>query len=322
MRRSLTHVVVSAAAMSLSLSLSVSALAQNKQGCPPGSWFCADVSVAPPVQPAAPQHPQRQQAAPPPAELDEPEAPAEPAQPPPPARRQRRAPPPEVVYQQVPEPPPQVIIVTPGYGQYHHPVRPVPPPPVAEPQHRRWHPEFGLNLRAEGAAFGGRSSGASGAAGMGGVGLSLRYRPVPAFAFDLGVDVLAGHDFNGFQRVEVPITLSGLIYLNPRSRVQVYLLGGAHISRAQVRYDRPAKQLSLTDDGTEYGADYTYFGGQGGGGLEFRVSRRVALNLDVVGFVRKRIDDGRLPEFIDERTQQTTNTSGGALIRGGLTFWW
>lgn len=319
MRRSLTHVVVTAAAMSASVSMSLPALAQARNGCPPGSWFCADVSVAPQI-PAAPQQPQRQAA--PPAELEEPEAPAEPAPaPPPPVRRQRRAPPPEVVYQPVPEPPPQVIVVTPGYGGYHRPVRPVPPPPVAEPQ-RRWHPEIGLNLRAEGVALGGHGSGASGLAGMGGVGLSLRYRPVPAFAFDFGVDVLAGHDYNGFQRVEVPLTLSGLIYLNPRSRVQVYLLGGMHISRAQVRSDFAAKQLSLTDDGTQFGADYTYFGGQGGGGLEFRVSRRVALNLDVVGFVRKRIDEGRLPEFIDERTGQTTNTSGGALIRGGLTFWW
>ena len=322
MRRSLTHIVVTAAAMSFSLP----ALAQSKQGCPPGSWFCADVSVAPPAQPAAPQ---RRQAAPPPAELpselDEPDAPAEQA--PPPVRRRRRAPP-DVVYQPVPEPPPQVIVVTPGYDDepaptYRRPVRPVPPPPSASHRrHRRWHPEFGLNLRAEGVALGGRGSGASSAAGMGGVGLSLRYRPVPAFAFDLGVDVLAGHDFNGFQRVEVPVTLSGLIYLNPRSRVQVYLLGGAHISRAQVRSDVPAPQLARTDDGSQFGADYTYFGGQGGGGLEFRVSRRVALNLDVIGFVRKRIDDGRAPEFIDYDSGRTTNTSGGALIRGGLTFWW
>jgi hypothetical protein len=314
MRRSLTHVVVAAAAMSFSFPV----LAQTKQGCPPGSWFCADVSVAPPVQ-------VQKRAAPPPVEVDEPETPADPEPAPRPVRR-KRAKAPEVVYQDAPEPPPQVIIVTPGYDSpptYRRPVRPVPPPPERRARHhRRWRSEIGLNLRAEGVALGGRGAGASSTAGMGGVGLSLRYRPIPAFAFDLGVDVLAGHDFNGFQRVEVPVTLSGLIYLNPRSRVQFYLLGGAHISHAQVRADFPAPQLRLTDDGTQFGADYTYFGGQGGGGLEFRVSRRVALNLDVVGFVRKRIDDGRKPEFIDYDTGRTTNTSGGALIRGGLTFWW
>jgi opacity protein-like surface antigen len=163
-----------------------------------------------------------------------------------------------------------------------------------------------------------------GTAGMGGVGLSLRYRPVPHFAFDLGVDVLAGNDYNGFQRVEVPVTLNGMLYLNPRSRVQVYLMGGANISRAQVRSNQASPQLSLSQEGDQYGANYTYFGGQGGGGLEFRISRRVALNLDSLGFVRTRVDDhaDRSPEFIDYRTGRTTNVSGGALVRGGLTFWW
>src|SRR5690242_8176054 len=112
MRRCLTHVAVAAAA----LTLSFPALAQNKPGCPPGSWFCAeaDVNVAPP----AAQAPQRQQ--PPPPALEDPVEPAEPAAPPPQVVvRPRRpmppgAPPPVVVYQEVPAPPPQVIIVTPG----------------------------------------------------------------------------------------------------------------------------------------------------------------------------------------------------------------
>jgi hypothetical protein len=211
-----------------------------------------------------------------------------------------------------------VIIVTPGY--YRRPVRRVPPPPAA--RHKpRWRPEVGLDLRVEGLVLG-RSSGAARTAGMGGLGLSLRYRPIPHFAFDLGADVLAGHDYNGFQRIEIPVGLNGLIYFNPRSRVQFYLMGGAHISRAEVKSDFPARQLSLSADGTEYGATYTYFGGQGGGGLEFRLSKRFALHLDVLGFVRKRIDDGKVPEFIDYETGRTTNTSGGALIRGGVNFWW
>ncbi|MFT3774722.1 MAG: hypothetical protein QM820_55935 [Minicystis sp.] len=313
------------------MSLSLPALAQSKPGCPPGSWFCAeaDVNVTPPpqAQPAPAPERARPQIPPPPAAPevvdDEPVAPAEPVAPPP-VRHPRRAPPPVVVYQQVPAPPPQVIIITPGYGGGYgpppsgRPVRPIPPAPKVKT--KRWQSEFGLNLRVEGAILGQTRGGAS-TAGMGGVGLSLRYRPVPAFAFDLGVDVLAGNDYNGFQRVEVPISLNGLLYLNPRSRVQVYLMGGAHISRAQVRSEFAAPQLSLMD-GREYGANYTYFGGQGGGGLEFRLSRRVALNLDALGFVRKRIDDGRTPEFIEPETGRTTNTSAGALVRGGLTFWW
>ena len=320
MRRCLTHVGVAVAAMSFSLP----AFAQGATACPPGSWFCADAQVTiPGVQPAPPA-PRAVPQPPPPTE-----EPAEPA-PPPPVRRPRyaqpAAPPPVVVYQPVPAaPPPQVIIVTPGgygygYGQggYGRPVRPAPPPPP--PAKPRWQSEFGLNLRVEGVALG--HAGNSGSAvGMGGVGMSLRYRPVPAFAFDLGVDLLAGNDYHGLQRTEIPLSLSGMLYLNPRSRVQVYLQAGANYSHATVRSDESQPQLQRTDGG-DYGAKYSYIGGQGGGGLEFRLSRHVALNLDVIGFVRKRLGDDPVPEFTDPDTGRTTNTSGGALGRGGLTFWW
>ncbi len=332
MRRCLTPVFVAAA-----MTLSVPALADGKAKCPPGAWFCAeaDVDVSPPALPApqapaaavvtiAPVTPGAPQVAPAPRSqvvvVDE-----EPAAPPPPPVRQRRPPPPPVViYQPVPSAPPQqIIIISPGYGYYPQQPRlmaqPAPPPrPVP-----RWHPEFGIDLRVEGVALG-KTSGSAFNAGLGGVGLSLRYRPVPHFAFDLGVDLLAGTDYNGFQRTEVPISLSGILYVNPKSRVQFYLMAGGNISRAQVRSDLNAPQLQPVDGGSQYGATYTYAGGQGGGGFEFRLSKRVALHLDALGFVRKRIDDGadRSPEFIDPATGQTTNVSAGALVRGGVNFWW
>ena len=184
----------------------------------------------------------------------------------------------------------------------------------------RWRPEFGLNLRVEGMAIGHPHGGASNA-GMGGAGVSLRYRPVPHFAFDVGVDFIAGSDYNGFQRTELPVSLNGIFYVNPKSRVQLYFEGGANISHADVRSE-VASILLAERDGNQYGTSYTYFGGQGGGGLEFRLSRRVALHLDALGFLRKRIDGGALPEFVDRQSGQTTNRSGGALIRGGLVFWW
>ena len=235
-----------------------------------------------------------------------------------------------MVYQPVPTaPPPQVIIITPGYGygyRYAAPPRPAAP---AQPAPPRWQSEFGLNLRVEGVALG-KPSGAAFNAGLGGVGMSLRYRPTPHFAFDLGIDLLAGVDYNGFSRTEVPVSLGGMIFFNPKSRVQFYILGGANISRAQVRSDTPYAQgatsgtplLNPVDGGAQYGATYTYFGGQGGGGLEFRLSRRVAIDLDVVGFVRERIGNTDTPEFVNPSTGQTTNVSGGAIGRGGLTFWW
>lgn len=319
MRRSFLPLFVAAA-----MAVSAPALADQKNGCPPGSWFCADadVNVNPPAAqaPAAPA-----QVAPAPA----PRAPtviveAEPGTPPPPPVHRRPppppgAPPPVVIYQPVPSaPPPRVIIIAPGYDYARPAPRIVPPRPTP-----RWHPEFGLDMRVEGVALGHPNGGAF-AAGMGGVGLSLRYRPVPHFAFDLGVDLLAGTDYNGFQRTEVPISLSGILYVNPRSRVQFYLMGGGNVSRADVRSDFPAPQLGQVEGGSQYGATYTYAGGQGGGGFEFRLSKRVALHLDALGFIRTRIDSGAdtAPEFTDPQTGKTTNLSAGALIRGGVNLWW
>jgi hypothetical protein len=160
-------------------------------------------------------------------------------------------------------------------------------------------------------------------AGMGGFGLSLRYRPVPAFAFDAGFDVIGGTDFNGFERVETPFSLNGIVYVNPRSRLQFYFMGGVNWSSATVTSQTADPRLAPAPDGNGYSTEYTYFGGQGGVGLELRLSRKFALNIDALGFVRKRTDDNQAKaEFVDPNTGKTTNTSGGGLFRGGMTFWW
>ena len=150
--------------------------------------------------------------------------------------------------------------------------------------------------------------------------MSLRYRPVPAFAFDLGADLLAGNDYNGFARTETPVSLSGLIYLNPQSRVQVYVEGGGHYSHAEVRSDEPSPLLHSVG-GWQYGASYNYLGGQAGGGLELRFGRRFSMNFDVLGFVRSRVGNLTQAEF-EDASGRKSNTSGGALVRGGMTFWW
>lgn len=170
--------------------------------------------------------------------------------------------------------------------------------------------------------MGDHENGASEEAGMGGVGLSLRYRPVPGFAIDAGLDILSGTDFQGRERTEMPMSLSGMIFMNPRSRMQFYILGGAHISHAQVEgstYDPLSDEMG---DGSGGSTEYSYFGGQAGLGLEFRLSRAVALNVDMLGFIRSRTDGGGTPEFVDATTGRTTNSSGGGLFRGGMTFWW
>lgn len=319
LRRCLTHALPAVVMLA-----SAPALAQDPN-CPPGSWFCEEVEAEalPPAEAEAAPEAAPEQAAPPQRQP----RPGARAPLPPPAHRS--APPPVVVYQPPGGPQPQVVIVTPS-GQppprvvvrTMPAVPPAPPAPPPPPKHR-WRSEWGINLRLEGISLG-RRNGAAEDAGMGGLGLSLRYRPVPAFALDFGVDVVGGIDYNGDKRSEIPVSLSAMLFVNPRSRVQFYFMGGLHASHAQVE----RTSILLDADGQDTGmtaineVEYDYFGGQGGIGLEFRLSRRVALNIDALGFIRNRTDDNPVPEFTDPDTGRTTNTSGGGMFRGGISFYW
>jgi len=294
----------------------------DQPNCPPGSWFCADPNVDPPQTPAADDDNNNSDDAEP-LPKSKPQQPAVQDDEDQPAIDPDRGPVrhPHVVVVEEPggyaTPPPNVVIVTrPRQHPRYVPAPAMPPPPLERGP--KLYCKWGFNLRADGAAMG---DGASKASGIGGLGLSLRYRPVPALGFDLGVDVIGGKDYHGFTRIETPVSLNMMIFVNPRSRVQFYLIGGGHLSHAQVRSDSRSPLLSATEDG-KYGADYNYFGGQGGAGLEFRLGRRVGLSFDVLGFIRKRTDDGYRPEYIDPVSGKTTNTSGGVLFRGGLNFWW
>jgi hypothetical protein len=178
---------------------------------------------------------------------------------------------------------------------------------------------FGLNLRAEAALLSEQRYGYRDY-GMGGIGASLRYRPVPAVALDAGIDIIGGTDTNGFARREVPLSVSTMLYLNPRSFAQFYFMGGLNLSFARVasNYIEPNFAGGSTDD-------YTYVGGQFGGGVEFRMTRAVAFNVDLLGTLRSRVDsdgNGRYPEYYDARTGLSSNSSGGGLLRAGLTLWW
>jgi opacity protein-like surface antigen len=262
------------------------ASAQPAANCPPGSWFCAETNQ----QPAAP-----------PGQPVQPLAPLPPQGAPPGLVYQGGPPPPVVIYQ----PPPPVVV-------YQGP-RALPPPPPVYYYHPRtvWprRNEWGINLHIEGAMIGG---GVGGNAGMGGAGFGLRYKPIPAFGIESNVDFLGGTDYNGLHRNENALTFNALVFLNPRSRAQVYLLAGFGFASAHAHDDF---------QGVSY--DYSYFGGQVGAGLELRLSRHFALNADIRGFIRGRTDDQAAahPEFVDPTTGQTTNTSAGALLTAGATFY-
>jgi hypothetical protein len=309
----MTKSLLSSAVLAFVLAVPAVANAQSAAtgaagSCPPGSWFCTE----PPQQQAIPagQPVQPLQPLPDPEDTAQPTPETSPA--PPPAKRPRgRIPPPPVVYQA----PPTVMVERPDAPPPYEYVRP--PRMAISPPH-----EWGLNLHLQGAIIG---KGSQGNAGLGGVGAGLRFKPVRAFGIEADLDFAGGdHDYTGQKRSETAFTLNGLLFLNPRSRAQVYLLGGFGWSGAHVTCDTCTTPI---DD------HYGYFGAQFGAGLELRLMRVLAFNLDVRGFVRGRTDElaQRQPEFDSPAgcstnpaaygVCRTTNTSGGALLTGGMTLY-
>ena len=309
-------VVASVALLAVTITLTSSARADE---CPPGSWFCASVAVPPPLG-AAPADG---------AKATKPEEKKSLAEPTDgggsgPAGKKGGT---ETTITTIGDDGrPTTIVVKSGEKAAPPPPPPEPPPPPPPPprQHvkhvyhyepapppRRFHSEWGINVHVQGASLGDRHE-RSPDAKMGGMGFALRARPWGHFAFDFGIDFVKGTDFKGYRREEVPFSVSALWFLNPRSKAQLYLLGGLNWSSAKVELPTGAVD------------QYGYFGAQGGGGLEIRFSRRIAMNLDFIGFIRGRTDQGARasPEFVDPQTGRQTNTSGGGLARLGLTAYW
>jgi opacity protein-like surface antigen len=211
-----------------------------------------------------------------------------------------------VIYQ---PPPPVVVHQAPPYYYY----RPRPPKSVFAERN-----EWGINLRAEGAFKG---SGSSSTEPMTGAGFGLRYKPVPAFGVEAAFDFLSGHDYNDNRRNETEFTVNAMVFVNPRSRVQLYFLAGLGASWAHVQNNSdyyPSNYNGFSGD-----TNYTYFGGQAGGGLEFRIARHFAMNIDARGFIRGRTDSAAAYnyEYTNPTTGQKTNTSDGALVTVGMTFY-
>jgi hypothetical protein len=195
--------------------------------------------------------------------------------------------------------------------------RPEMPPPYeySPPRHPPVSPphEWGLNLHLEGASIG---SGTEHNAGMGGGGAGLRFKPSRYFGIETDLDFLGGHGYVGDLRHETALSFNGLFFLNPKSRAQFYLLAGFGWSWANSQNDPNDPSAS------PYNNNYTYFGGQAGLGLELRLTRVLAFNVDLRGFVRSRTDQGAAaqPEFTNAQGQ-TTNTSGGALLTAGMSLY-
>jgi len=268
---------------------------QGQRGdCPPGSWFCDDSGGADTSAEGAGQAPaaDQDQSSSGPEEGEAPQkAPSVKVYPP--DKQGRR-----------------VIVVD-------------RPEDVPKPPRRRHHRAWGINLRLEGVGMG-SSKQRSNDAGMAGLGFSFRYRPVMNFALAAGVDVFGGTDWAGNKRNENAFMLNGIVYFNPKNAVQFYTIGGIGFSAAQVTQSQTQVSAAGNTELVDTKYNYRYFGGQLGIGLEFRLTHVVSLNVDALGFIRGRTDDlaRTQPEFTDPDTGRTTNTSGGGLLRGGITFYW
>lgn len=261
------------------LAMPVVAHAQEpKKDCEPGSWFCGEAEAQGGSKDLQPLPPETKAAETKPVD---------------------KTPPPVVVYQ----PPPPTVVVQP---------RDAPPAYYYVPRKAPPKKEWGLNLHLGGAMMG---KGRDDNAGMAMAGLGLRFRPIPQAAIEGNLDFAGGRDYNGYRRGETAFTLNGLIFLNPKNKTQVYLLGGFGWSAARATDDRDGY------DKVEY--KYGYFGVQAGLGLEFRLSKVVALNVDLRGLLRGRTDDNRRlhPEFVSGDGKKT-NASGAGLLQGGITFYW
>lgn len=168
---------------------------------------------------------------------------------------------------------------------------------------------WNVNLRVQGILLD-EGRGGDDDVGLGGVGASLRYRVNPVVTLDIGVDSIIGTDHNGYDRAELMFSFSSFFYLNRHPSVRTYLLCGLNSSTARVDVDG--------DD-----QSWSYFGGHAGLGLEIPLDRRVALNFDLVGFVRGRTDAraAQEPEFTDD-FGRVTNIAGGGIFRVGVNLFW
>jgi len=220
--------------------------------------------------------------------------------------------PPPVVY----SPPPQPVIVT-------------QPAPVVVQTTRTYMPVPRLRLRDRpmvrhrGVGFGVRAgAGYAGVTDIGnfGGGALVRYIASPRFGVELTVDAYGGTGYTGnVERVEIPVTLNAMWFVNPRSRAQLYLLGGLGVSFASV-------------DANGYEDSPIYAGGELGVGVEFLLGRHVGLTIDIRGFLRGRMNERELPPSMEysydgscredgEGGWECTNLTAGATLNAGFNFY-
>ena len=257
--------------------------AADDPNCPPGSWFCGDQAA----QGAAP-------------------ATAAPAAETAPATATPAA---------AGTPPPPVII-------YQAPSSEPPPPYVYTPRDPPLHREWALGANLQLPLYVKRNGSDGGA--MGGVGGLLRFRPRGGvFAMQGELGSYFGSDYNNDRRSEFAMAGNIMFFVMPKKKTSLYFLGGlgfatAHVSRG--RNDYNAYESTGSGYSQPSSSNFAYFGAQTGIGLEVGLGSHFALDFQLRGFMRQRIDSAPEPEFISS-SGQTTNASAGGLLSAGLSYY-
>jgi hypothetical protein len=221
--------------------------------------------------------------------------------------------PPVVVYEYAPPPPPVVMIQAPPPPPVVY-VRPAPvpiqvsaPPVIVEPE-VPFESEFGIGVRASGGITGAEGDGE----GMGGGGLMLRFHSFRNLAFELSLDAFGGTGYAGAERKEVVGEFSALWFFGrPDQAFRLFLLGGVGVAWAQVGVDERIDEP-------------IYVGGLGGIGVEWRLLSWLAIEADVRGFVRQRVNDRPSdPLYMTDTAWNDGNCTeqdGCTDLQGGGTF--
>jgi len=129
---------------------------------------------------------------------------------------------------------------------------------------------------------------------LGGLGVHLRYRGF-RWGAELALDVV-GNEFNkgAVTQASVPIQANALLYLLPRGRFNLYLLGGLRVVATRIDFALP---------GLHDSQNFAEFGMQGGIGGELLLGRYFALVGDVRAFGQLRDDNDPSGAYYDRATR-------------------
>ncbi len=98
---------------------------------------------------------------------------------------------------------------------------------------------------------------------MGGAGMHIRWRFSRRLGMEAAWDILASDELAGdapgdVTRITVPVNLSGMLYLFPESRFQMYFLGGGGLAASSVRYEALGESASWAVPELHVGAGAQY----------------------------------------------------------------